>query len=259
MRKDMEKVIVERPRWGSSRNYRPRRKAENNAALFWDEDGCESNASSKGTIKPKGRGRDIKELNENLNPLYRFLESKVGKSWNETYSEIREHFGMNSATGFHIFQHVKSYVDTSPIMYGDVPGDTHGPYSTYYRQGQFYVLDDILYKVKRNKYNHSKTEKLLVSLGDDWYLVKLKGMWFKLRAKKDSISWSYNINSGYGNVFSNNYWSSFPEVPKTVYEIKNWPRDYTTIPSTKKQLSSKELKEYELENDSLEEIIEIVK
>lgn len=101
MREDMAKVIVERPRYGSW--YRTRNR---NAwkQIPWDEQTLQI-----GNRKEKcAKGR--KDLNENLNPLFRFLNSKVGHPWNDVYSEIRERINMNSAVQFHIWQHVERLV-----------------------------------------------------------------------------------------------------------------------------------------------------
>lgn len=46
-----------------------------------------------------------KSLNENLNPLWRFLKKNCGRPWSEVYSEMREVCDARSAIGYHIFQH----------------------------------------------------------------------------------------------------------------------------------------------------------
>jgi hypothetical protein len=70
-------------------------------------------------------------LNEYLNPLYRFLEKRVGRNWDRVYSEIRQHNRPGSAVGEHIFQHLRDYVrvkttDVSEGYYADFFVDKTG-------------------------------------------------------------------------------------------------------------------------------------
>lgn len=99
MREDMAKVIVERPRttsWARSYNRNTWRQ------IPWDEQ-----PSSIGKLR---QWRKRKTLNENLRPLFRFLNSHVGQPWNDVYSEIRACINLNSATQYHIWQHLHDYV-----------------------------------------------------------------------------------------------------------------------------------------------------
>ena len=76
MRSDMFEVIIERPRWGSS--YK-RKKGRHGEPLRRQEGP---------TWEPVSLGRGSKGLNENLAPLRRFLESRVGRPWDAVRSEI---------------------------------------------------------------------------------------------------------------------------------------------------------------------------
>lgn len=46
------------------------------------------------------------QFSENLPPLRRFLERQVGRPWDKVYSEIRAHVNADSATQYHILQHL---------------------------------------------------------------------------------------------------------------------------------------------------------
>jgi hypothetical protein len=51
-----------------------------------------------------------KGLNENLAPLRRFLVSRVGRSWDTVYSEIRTRLSPRNTIDMHVWQHLFDYV-----------------------------------------------------------------------------------------------------------------------------------------------------
>lgn len=109
MRSDMSKVIVERPRVGHKSKYhevRQRLRVQD----YEDED---YEVPHRGMRRPYNRG-ERKELNENLQPLRRFLQKQVGRPWDKVYSEIRANVGPDNAVQMHIVQHLKWMVDTDP-------------------------------------------------------------------------------------------------------------------------------------------------
>lgn len=102
MRKDMFKVIVERPRvggWGS-------RKGRAQAA-----DLLPSRIGLRRAVKESG---DYKVLNENLAPLRRYLGQQVGRPWNKVYSEICAHLTSASTVQQHVRDHIKDFVQLHP-------------------------------------------------------------------------------------------------------------------------------------------------
>lgn len=104
MRKDMSKVIVERPRTGRAvAGLRPGR-----TRALVDDDGEPIRA--KGAKEPKGRAVKTKNLNENLNPLKRYLASQVGRPWRKVYSEISEHLKPTSTVQQHVRDHLTDFV-----------------------------------------------------------------------------------------------------------------------------------------------------
>lgn len=106
MRKDMSKVIVERPRTGRSvAGKRPGR-----TRMLTDDDGEPIRA--KGAREPKGRAVKTKMLNETLNPLKRYLASQVGRPWRKVYSEISEHLKPTSTVQQHVRDHLDDFVAT---------------------------------------------------------------------------------------------------------------------------------------------------
>lgn len=96
MKSDMAKIICERPRYGSSSGWSDRR------AYIRDMEVDELPRK----ISMRSLYDRRKELNENLTPLYRYLNRQVGRKWNDIYSEICEHVNTNSAVQLHILQHL---------------------------------------------------------------------------------------------------------------------------------------------------------
>lgn len=96
MRKDMYKVIVERPRRGGS--YR----SETPMPLDLDD-----SPKQEGL---KRRHRSRKWLNENLRPLERYLASQVGRPWDKVYSEISAGIDRRNTVQRHIHQHLEDFV-----------------------------------------------------------------------------------------------------------------------------------------------------
>src|SRR5574337_1982807 len=139
MRKDMFEVIIERPRTGGKYTKKGRskevlRKALDEAIWFGEE------AEAPITKSPmRDRSYDRKSLNENLSPLKRFLDSAVGRPWNDVYSEVREHLNPNSAVQKHVVDHLKQYVITDACVVDGVVGH----YGKYGRGFQALEGDDL--------------------------------------------------------------------------------------------------------------------
>jgi hypothetical protein len=100
MRKDMNKLLCERPRAG----WRIKTRRGHGRHFDWES------APKRGCMP--GRLRRSKGLNENLQPLERFLLSKLGRSWDSVYSEIRADLKVTRAIDLHILQHLEHMVHT---------------------------------------------------------------------------------------------------------------------------------------------------
>ncbi len=125
MRSDMSKVIVERPRRGGGRD-RKRRPAR-------EFDDMPSKQSMK-------RGHtDLKDLNENLAPLKRYLHKNVGRPWDKVFSEICENIRVDNTVQKHVRNHVFDYVHLHVIVEGKAVYTRRiwGVYELWY--GDFYV------------------------------------------------------------------------------------------------------------------------
>jgi hypothetical protein len=141
MRKDMSKVIVERPRSGrAAAGLRPGR-----TRALTDDDG--EPIKAKGAREPKGREAKTKGLNETLNPLKRYLASNINRPWNKVYSEISEHLKPTSTVQQHVRDHLQDFVAiktrmkagvvmVTPRFGGEKPlADHHSIYYVHPRTG----------------------------------------------------------------------------------------------------------------------------
>ncbi|MGE0828481.1 MAG: hypothetical protein AB7O04_03920 [Hyphomonadaceae bacterium] len=98
----MSKVIVERPRIGHSGRWT--RAGKTRALLDEADDPLRARAPVRD--KPV----KTKSLNENLAPLKRFLQSRVGRPWNKVYAEISEHLRPSNAVQQHVRDHLEDFV-----------------------------------------------------------------------------------------------------------------------------------------------------
>ncbi len=108
MRKDMSKIIVERPRRGRAA-VRPGRSRP-----VVDDDG--EPVRAKGAREPKAPPQKTKTLNENLAPLKRYLAANVGRPWNKVFSEISQHLKPNSTVQQHVRDHIEDFVAVKTRM-----------------------------------------------------------------------------------------------------------------------------------------------
>lgn len=112
MRKDMSKVIVERPRLGRSRaGLKPGR-----TRVVADDDGEPLRTSRGPAREPKAPPPKTKSLNENLNPLKRYLAAQVGRPWNKVYAEISQHLKPSSTVQQHVRDHLEDFVAVKTRM-----------------------------------------------------------------------------------------------------------------------------------------------
>ncbi len=111
MRSDMAKVIVERPRHGHANGFIPDGKLRQ----LTDDDGEPLGFFARDHI----RTRKTKSLNENLAPLRRYLESQVGRAWNDLRSDICEHLRPSSTVQQHVLDHILDFVAITVWREGD--------------------------------------------------------------------------------------------------------------------------------------------
>lgn len=170
MRKDMSKVIVERPR-------RKLKGAKSLRAVPLDQ------TPAKQGLKRSRRERGgYKELNENLAPLRRYLEKQVGRPWDKVYSEICENLRADNTVQQHVRDHLKDFV-----RYANEPLKTYYRGDAPWRQ-PLYVDDHGLLKrtdqlpavkaARRARKSAPKPEPDIVPMDARHELRRIDGIWW---------------------------------------------------------------------------------
>ena len=102
MREDMAQVIVERPRIKPFNSRKGRRQA------------LDDLPTHEGMRRAQALRGDRKQLNENLAPLRRYLESQVGRPWNKVYAEIAARLRVDNTVQQHVRDHLRDFVAVTP-------------------------------------------------------------------------------------------------------------------------------------------------
>lgn len=226
MRPDFIKVLTERPRAGGDKY----RSVRSRGPIGEDE----SAPRKQGMEAPH---RERKEFTDLLGPLYKFLQSRVGKPWSKVHSEICEHLKGRSTQQQHLLDHLKRAVEDKLEVWPDktlheADGrafSTKG--GTSWRS--FYVdpRDGILKAVKqgrswRRNYGKSLHDPNEFKLVDGRTYKRLDGIWYQVEIVKHAVFTGYSLQG------------------VMIY------RDQ--ISEARRQLGTKELKNLGLSNDYLE-------
>lgn len=172
----MQKVIVERPRWGS--RLRSRKTAQRiDPRLVLDED-----FDSGPRRAPVSRHQ--KYSNEHLQPLWRFLRSNLGRPWSKVYSEIRSRLDRRGVLGNHLLDHLEWEVETRCFLDGKriTACDRLGgpaPVSGFY----VHPKTGLLLEAPRRRWNRrsdGRTREVeRVETADGRLFERLDGLWFQ--------------------------------------------------------------------------------
>jgi len=59
--------------------------------------------------------KNRKFFTDNLEPLQRYLESKIGKNWDKVHSELCSRLKKNTVSGLHVFNHLYDFIILNTI------------------------------------------------------------------------------------------------------------------------------------------------
>lgn len=110
MKSGFAKELVERERYGSSASFRAVRHAKEFRRVdeyFGGHEGMRRRHKIAGYQKT---------LNENLNPLWGWLRSCVGKNWDKCYSQLRKQFDARNVINNHILEHLWQEVEKDTFI-----------------------------------------------------------------------------------------------------------------------------------------------
>jgi len=280
MRSDMKHKIVERPRFKGYGNGDAIRK-DRAAVRCMDAEQLEELPAKVGMRKPHIVNWSNKELNENLNPLFRYLNKQAGRPWNKVYSEICEQIRPSSATQLHILQHINDIVETKVIIVDGVACHKSMPYWSRQNRTEFVPIrgrGNGSYKqmyacpksgLLRFAPDHEKRQKraydpdLLMSESPYTQYRRINGIWYQVNFRDLEDKDVYNrdkegrlVPEWRQRVVARSIlWpdlGNFPLLAPFNYCLNlrdwEWAHRGRIVPIMKRQLNSKEIKRFGLNN-----------
>lgn len=256
MRKDMSKVIVERPRLGGGM-YKKGRTVDPDLQI-----------SQEGMRKPYIRKYIEKSLNENLSPLRRFLFSQVGKKWNDVYSDISRNLRTDNTVQQHVRDHLEDFVAVRTSLKDDkiMVSSKYGWYDYIGDTGKLLYVDPCDGVLKINKFEPTRkpytygdrlredrerreaTERVFP---DGTHLKLIDGLWYKVEYADIPKFKTYKIKDANGDLVDRQYpvYVFDAILKKNVsYQDSPYSQRLTKYCVSKRQLSKLELKKYKLSN-----------
>lgn len=205
MRDDMNKVVIERPRYGGNGGSR---KTYEKASLPREKrvfKGVDVDLRPKReSMRKKHRvNGDAKEFSDLLGPLEGYLRSKVGERWDDVWSDICKVLKGNSLQAAHIKGHVKQMVGGIPHS-GETyfPPDGHGKPGTRYGSCVYVDNEGILRKQDGESWrNRPKKVYHYCRESDTVEYHKLNGGWFRVeigsetKERRWKSSWSDYVHT----------------------------------------------------------------
>lgn len=234
MRHDMSKIIVERPRTGGFRgNWSILRANTKNIDP-------ENTPISEGMRKPHSvsSGYERKQLNENLKPLYRFLNACNGQCWNKVFSEICAKINRNSAVQAHVIQHIfmDGFVHFDCVVNKKIICDSKGVKINGFRRGglkPMYVSPEGILKFLPESQCYKKQNSPFRKTNELQEYHRIDGIWYE-------INFEPILVCDYSKIF-------YDVLTKTRRAINEIQSDYGgRLPIKKRQLSKKEIKKLKL-------------
>lgn len=153
---------------------------------------CPNDLEALEELPLKGRMRNKFDMlpSDRLSPLWKFLESNVGRKWDDVYSEICRVNDRRSLLGNHLLDHVKGLVDIVSFERNGYKYGNRGQLNRGYYYGRYYVdVDGILrsypkYSFKR-QWRQRRLDKALVKYQGQYYF-RQNETWYKATTAKQS-------------------------------------------------------------------------
>lgn len=131
MRKDMAKVVTERPRRGHGNTSKKWGRRLHRSEYELDDHG-----PTRVRISRRGQyGWNCKSFSDLLGPLRGYLKKQAGRHWDDVWSELSAVLDKRSITGQHIFDHIDGEVQRNCFIGKD--GEVYA--LAKYRLGAFKV------------------------------------------------------------------------------------------------------------------------
>ena len=242
MRSDMFKVIVERPRkWKDPKNRAERRRNDFDGPCFLG--------------MRAGLGRPA--LNENLNPLKRYLHAQVGRPWNKVFAEIAARIDRRNTVQQHVYQHIDDYIAVQVAWRSGDLVDLKQPWPSY-RTGRPELLQPLYVDPRSGLIRPNKRYRTWSAEWRAWkkatdeanlrqrrqldastLLMRLEDEWYEVRVA--SYPWDDSVT-----VFDVVLKCELHSRDPCMDERKKLYGGWDTYAVSKRQLSRREIERYEL-------------
>jgi hypothetical protein len=262
MRKDLNKVLCERPRHNHEdkfHNYRHHKKFKN---LNGEE--LENLPAREGMkVRYKHGGWD-KNFNEHLSPLKGIIRKSVGKKWDKVFSELCQVFDRRSVINQHIVQHLRDFIAIETFLDGTDIWVKERWRNTPIADGWYeFFVDPRTGIVRRNRHFRSyrqarketarreAAEKAKVHrvIDDKTELFLVNGVWF-IAEVRDTPSKGYQVKKT--STFAKNmtyYVTEYVPVFDVVLGRQVTYPHFRKYAISKRTASHKELKKYGIVKD----------
>jgi hypothetical protein len=219
MRKDMGKVVIERPRTGGMLSYKDIRRSKASQEFkkikISDVSGIDDVLTEDEEIQletlPKGGiekmkqsyGWETKEFSDLLGPIKRYLHSKVGENWDDVWSEVCQ-----TLKGNHPVEHVREHVE-------DMVDLRKEAVRKYYTWANFYVDENNILKRTEPRI---KNKKQLINIDGIMFVKEKEDKFWELSSfyndrisTKDKQNYNIKIFFDEGNEYAliKNNWYKF--------------------------------------------------
>lgn len=180
MRRDMSKVVTERPRWGHAA------KSKKTSLKLKPSDFEKDDVGS--TRAPVARRRqygwEAKSFSDLIGPLRRSLRTNVGRPWNKVKSELSTTLDRKSVSGLHIWSHIAWEVSENCFIGDDQKIYSMGTWGSPQLATGLYVhpITGLLcWKVlKRLKRPYIDKPLDLIQIDENNALSRVDGIWYHL-------------------------------------------------------------------------------
>lgn len=228
MKKDMFDIFVDPPKTGGgyANSFSHTRAAKH----FKVDSDLEVDDEFTTHAKKARKGRD-KHSRENWGVLRRFLERRVGKPWNDIYSEVCEND--KTFTAHRLRDQIKYYVSIN-VVFGPngelFEYDSHGvwPVTTPWGRGNtLYVHPDtgILCRIPKEKRQHNRNALFSIDSNEKRKFGKFT--YFELEVTKTEPS---KKHFAFGTTKAWIRYDYIPANPKDIYRVYN--KDRTAFTET---------------------------
>lgn len=271
----MHKLLCLRPRHNHKDGFSDRRDAQEQRKTpklihGVDEDGeyIESNAPKTGKMGRFWSGGGTKDFGEYFAPIRRWLEKQVNRPWDKVYADLRTVVNGDSAVRQHALVHLDGWMERHCIERdGKIyQGGGYGRYIGTWElpDGALYVhpRTGLFLRYKRKIKAPKAKDPTLLKVSNKVFLLQIEGIWY-------SIEYCRNVGrTDFGEYHPNYRRPGKYFGPKQIglpvnirldvrrsYVIKYDSKGKAyhdenpdQLTYKKKQLSSKELRKYKLEN-----------